>query len=132
VRDGIDPACGKAINDVEIGVRDCIRHSKEGNVSFVFVSTLTPPGQVSAGVEDRRLRDDVIKQLNARIRLVVAAQGATLVDTYPTFVGHEAEYVSVDGLHLRPAGYQAIADAFFAAIKSTIPQTTALSSINAR
>jgi lysophospholipase L1-like esterase len=130
VRDGIDPACGKAIDAVEFGVRDCIRHSKEGNVSYVFVSTLTPPGPLAAGADDRRLRDDVIRQLNARIKAVVAAQGVTLVDTYPTFVGHEAEYVSIDGLHLRPAGYQAIADAFFAAIKSTIPQTTALASVN--
>jgi lysophospholipase L1-like esterase len=29
----------------------------------------------------------------------------------------------VDGLHLRPAGYQALADAFFAAIQATVPQT---------
>jgi lysophospholipase L1-like esterase len=130
IRDGIDPTCGKAIDAVEIGVWDCIRHSKEGNVLYVFVSTLTPPGPLAAGAEDRRLRDDVIRQLNARIKLVVAAQGATLVDTYPTFLGHEAQYVSIDGLHLQPAGYQAIADAFFAVIKSTIPQTTPLASLN--
>jgi lysophospholipase L1-like esterase len=52
------------------------------------------------------------------------------VDTYPTFLGHEAQYVSSDGLHLNPAGYQAIADAFFAVIKSTIPQTTPLAAVN--
>jgi lysophospholipase L1-like esterase len=54
---------------------------------------------------------------------MVAAEGAVLVDSYGKFVGHEAEYVNVDGLHLRPAGYQALADSFFAAIRATVPQT---------
>jgi lysophospholipase L1-like esterase len=45
------------------------------------------------------------------------------VDSYAAFIGHEADYVNVDGLHLRPAGYQALADAFFAAIQATVPQT---------
>ena len=55
---------------------------------------------------------------------MVTSEAATLVDSYPLFIGHEAEYISIDGLHLLPDGYQAIADAFFAAIKSTVPQTT--------
>jgi lysophospholipase L1-like esterase len=92
-------------------------------VRYVFVSTLTPSGPLVPPTIDRRLRSDAITQVNARIRQVVAAQRGTLVDTYPTFLGHEAEYVSIDGLHLRPAGYQALADAFFAAIQQTVPQT---------
>ena len=47
----------------------------------------------------------------------------TLVDSYVAFLGHEAEYVNVDGLHLKPAGYQALADTFFAAIQATVPMT---------
>ncbi len=57
---------------------------------------------------------------------MVRAEGATLVDTYPTFIGHEAEYVDQDGLHLRPAGYQALADSFFGVIKSTVMSTPGL------
>jgi lysophospholipase L1-like esterase len=122
ISDDNNPRCSNQIvTDIELGVRDCIRHSKEApfNIQFVFVSTLTPPGLSG----DRRLRNDMIVRVNERIRQVVAAERATLVDTYPTFLGHEADYTDVDGLHLRPAGYQAIADNFFAAIRAAIPQT---------
>jgi lysophospholipase L1-like esterase len=47
--------------------------------------------------------------------------GAVLSDPYPLFLGHEAEYVDEDGLHLRPAGNQVLAETFFAAIKRAIP-----------
>ena len=125
VTDGQNPLCANAIEAVAFGVRDCIRHVKESpvKVKYVFVSTLTPPGPLVPPTTDRRLRADAIVQTNTRIKQVAAAEGALLVDTYQTFLGHEAEYVSIDGLHLRPAGYQAIADAFFAAIQATVPQT---------
>lgn len=125
ISDDNNPRCSNdVINQIGTGVRDCIRKSKEApfNIQFVFVSTLTPPGPSG----DRRLRPDVILRVNDRIRQVVAAEGATLVDTYPTFLGHEADYTDIDGLHLRPAGYQALADNFFASIRATIPQTPLL------
>lgn len=114
-------ACRDGIDRVGLGIRDCIRHTKEANagVQYIFVSTLTPPGLSGS------LRGDAnaINQANAQIRQQVAAGGAVLVDSYAAFLGHEAEYINVDGLHLTPAGYQALADAFFAAIQSAIPQT---------
>jgi lysophospholipase L1-like esterase len=114
-------ACRDGIDRVGTGVRDCIRHTKELNagVQYIFVSTLTPPGATGS------LRADptVITQANAQIRQQVAAGGAVLVDSYAAFQGHEADYINVDGLHLTPAGYQALADAFFAAIQATVPQT---------
>jgi lysophospholipase L1-like esterase len=120
VTDGQNPLCGDTIKAVSLGVRDCIRHTKESpvKVTYIFVSTLTPAGPLVPPTIDRRLRADMIVQANGQIRQVAATEGAILVDTYPTFLGHEA-----DGLHLRPAGYQAIADAFFAAIQQTVPQT---------
>ena len=126
VADGQNPACSAAISAVAVGVQDCIRKIRESSspkVTYVFVSTLTPGGPLVPPTNDRRLRPDMILQANSRIRQVVAAEGALLVDTYPTFLGHEADYVSIDGLHLRPAGYQALADAFFAGIQTTVPQT---------
>lgn len=111
---------------VPLGFRDCIRRSRESprNVPFVFAMTLTPPGPVAPGApDDRRISADAIVQTNDRIRQVVASEAAVLVDVYPLFVGHEADYIDTDGLHVRPAGYQVIADAFFAAIQKTIPQT---------
>jgi lysophospholipase L1-like esterase len=118
--------CRNAIDEVGLDVRDCIRHAREtsAGIRFIFVSTLTPPGPVLPGAaRDRRLASAAIEQANNQIRQKVASEGATLVDTYPLFLGHEAEYVDIDGLHLRPAGYQALADSFFAAIKATVPQT---------
>jgi lysophospholipase L1-like esterase len=114
-------ACRDAIDAVGFGIRDCIRHIKEANagVQFIFVSTLTPPGLSGS------LRGDpnAIVEANSQIRQQVAAGGAVLVDSYSAFLGHEAEYVNVDGLHLTPVGYQALSDTFFAAIQATIPQT---------
>ena len=124
--------CEAAVDDVVFGVRDCIREAKESpvGVKYVFVSTLTPSGPVAPNAfRDRRIAIETIREVNRRISLVAAAERVTLVDTYNFFVGHEAEYVSIDGLHLRPAGYQAIANAFFAAIKATVPQTP-LASLN--
>ena len=86
---------------------------------YTFLSNLTPPGATGSN----RIDGGAIVQVNGRIQQVAAAEGAVFVDSYGRFVGHEPEYVNVDGLHLRPAGYQALADGFFAAIKATIPQT---------
>jgi lysophospholipase L1-like esterase len=121
--------CQDALRAVELGVRDCIHEIKEapGGIKYIFVSTLTPPGPVAPGApRDRRISTDAISQANSRVKSVVAAEGVTLVDSYPAFLGHEADYVDTDGLHLRPAGYQALADAFFASIKATVPQTPLL------
>jgi lysophospholipase L1-like esterase len=128
------PACETAVDVVVDGVRDCIRRVKESpvGIKYVFVSTLTPSGPVApTATKDRRIAIETIIEVNRRIRLTVAAERVTLVDTYSSFLGREAEYVSIDGLHLRPAGYQAIANAFFAAIKATVPQTP-LASVNGR
>jgi lysophospholipase L1-like esterase len=117
--------CQDAIDFVAVGVRDCIREIKESpvGVKYIFVSTLTPPGSVAPTSRDRRIDGEAIREVNRRIRQMVTSEAATLVDSYPLFIGHEAEYISIDGLHLLPDGYQAIADAFFTAIKSTVPPT---------
>jgi len=117
-------ACSEAINHVAVGVRDCIRRIKESpvGVKYIFASTLTPPGPTGRS----RIDADAIVETNNRMRIWIAAERATLVDSHAVFRGHEAEYVSPDGLHLLAAGYQAVADAFFAAIRSTIPQTPQL------
>ena len=125
-RSGTD-ACGDAINIVAFGVRDCIREVKEANVGvkYIFASTLTPPGPFvpGPGIIDRRIDGDAIARANTKIKQMVASEGAILVDPYPAFRGHESEFVSVDGLHLQPAGYQKLADTFFASIMANVAQT---------
>lgn len=116
--------CEDAIDKVADVLRDCLRRVREANtgVRYTFLSNLTPPGPSGSNRIDRA----AIVHVNDRIRQLAAADGVVLVDSFSAFVGHEAEYLNVDGLHLRPAGYQALADAFFAAIKATIPQTPLL------
>jgi lysophospholipase L1-like esterase len=113
--------CGSAIDKVANGLRACLGRIKEANVGVkhAFLSNLTPSGPSGSNRIDR----DAIVRLNDRLRQIAGGDGAVYVDSYTAFVGHEAEYVNVDGLHLRPAGYQALADTFFAAIQSTVKQT---------
>ena len=117
--------CSQKITDVGFGIRDLIRTAKrsEYGVRYIFVSTMTPPGPYLGIPPDRRIANDAIVRANIGIANMVRAEGVTLVDTYPKFLGHEAEYVDQDGLHLRPAGYQAVADSFFAVIKTTVTTT---------
>jgi len=117
-------ACAAARDTVGFGIRDCLRRIREANVGvkYTLVSTLTPPGPSGSN----RIDATAIAQANQRIRQVVAAEGGVLVDAYARFAGHEAEYVNVDGLHLRPAGYAALADSFYVAIQATVPRTPAL------
>ena len=117
--------CGQAIIDVAFGIRDLVRIAKrtEYGVRYILVSTMTPPGPYLGVGRDRRIANDAIVRANTGIVNMVRSEGATLADTYPRFLGHEAEYVDQDGLHLRPAGYQAIADSFFAVIKTTVTTT---------
>ena len=113
--------CNEQMAFVPIGLRDCIHRTRELSPStkYIFLGTLTPPGPSGSN----RIDPAAIVQTNAGIRQLAAAEAVTLVDSYAAFAGHEGDYVNVDGLHLRPAGYQALADAFFTAIQRTIPQT---------
>lgn len=122
VSDGQGPRCATAMDAVYFGIRDCIRRTKESSVGvrYIFVSTLTPPGPLVQPTPDRRIRGDVIVTLNQRLRQVIVAEGAIVVDPHPLFLGHEAEYIDNDGLHLRPAGNEVLADTFLSAIKFTI------------
>ena len=115
---------GGAIDFTAVYTRDCIRRIKESpvGVKYIFVSTLVPPGPTGP----KRIDRDAIVEVNRRVRIHIAAERATLVESFPLFQGREAEFVSPDGLHLLPPGYQAVADAFLSAIRLTIPQTPQL------
>jgi len=118
-------ACSQSITDVAFGIRDLIRIAKrpEYAVRYIFVSTMTPPGPFLGIPPDRRIASDAIVRANTGIANMVRSEGVTLVDSYPKFTGHEAEYVDQDGLHLRPAGNQALAESFFVVIKTTVTST---------
>lgn len=56
---------------------------------------------------------------NDRVRGLAASEALPLVDVYEAF-GGDLTLISTDGLHPNAAGYQRIADTFFAAIKATL------------
>src|SRR4029078_2807909 len=101
--------CSKKITEVEFGMRDLIQIAKrsEYGVRYIFVSTLTPPGPYGESGKDRRIGNDAILSANTRIANVIRSEGVTLVDTYPRFIRHAAEYVEQGGLYLGPAGSHA-------------------------
>jgi len=128
-RDANSAQCAGAINEVVGSYRKMIQDAKAQGVSYTFASTLTPSGAYIPGPnirEDRRLASSAITTANAKLIPVIRSEGATVVDSYAAFVGHEAEYIADDGLHPRRAGFQALADTFFQAIKTTVPSTPAL------
>jgi lysophospholipase L1-like esterase len=119
------PTCAFAVEEAEDALREVIHIAKNwAGVRYVYVATLTPPGPIAPGAaNDRRIDPSAIDDMNQRVRFSTAAEGAILVDVAAAFAGHEAEYVSVDGLHLRPAGYQTIANLFYSRIIETVPQS---------
>ena len=123
-------ACARKIDDVVTGLRQCIRIAQVSayGIKYVFVSTITPPGPFAGGPRDRRIAADAVVRTNAAISAMVRGEGAILVDTYGRFLGHEPEYVDQDGLHLRPAGYEALAQGFFERIRDTVAATPAFHS----
>jgi lysophospholipase L1-like esterase len=126
-QDATSAQCAATTTDVVAGMQKMIQTAKTPSygIAHVFVSTLTPPGPYISG-SDRRIAGTAIIQTNTKLASMVRAEGAILVDPHPVFIGHEAEYVADDGLHLRRAGYQALADTFFAAIKNTVTSTPGL------
>jgi lysophospholipase L1-like esterase len=126
--DAASAKCAQVTTDVVTGYRKMIQIAKGAGVAYVFASTLTPSGPFIPGpqVKDRRIALSAILATNTKLAPVVRAEGAVLVDSFAAFAGHEGEYIADDGLHPRRAGYQALADTFFAAIKNTIASTPAL------
>lgn len=123
-----NPGCDTAVEFVEDTLREVVRLAKRNaSVRYVLVGTLTPSGPVASNAQrDLRIDPSAITEVNNRIRAAAIAEGALMVETYAAFVGREAQYTSIDGVHLTPAGYQAIADLFFAKIVSIVPQSNSL------
>ena len=111
-----------AVDRVSGAVASMIRAARPGRT--VFVGTLLPER-----LGGKAARPDWVEPVNARLRTLVPAEGAILVDLYQAFGGSPDPYIGPDGLHPTIAGYQKIADTFFAAIRATLekktPDTTA-------
>ena len=83
----------------------------------VFLATLPPLGP---GGKSGEFCPECVAPLNERIRSSAAARGAVLVDVYAAWGGKPNSLMGPDGIHPTEAGYEAIAQAFFEAIKRTL------------
>jgi lysophospholipase L1-like esterase len=129
---GVTLACATTIDLVVAKLGECVRTARSSSgVRYVFLSTLTPSGLLR-GSFDRRISLDAVIRLNAKIAEMAGAEGATLVNPYPLFLGRESELVNDDGLHLTAAGNEVLAAVFFDKITATIPQTSVPSSARVR
>jgi lysophospholipase L1-like esterase len=61
-----------------------------------------------------------ILALNDRIRTTAAGEGAVLVDLYQALGTDVPRFIGLDGLHPTEAGYQRIAETFFAAVQANL------------
>jgi lysophospholipase L1-like esterase len=97
------------------GLDAMVREGRSRRVR-VFVATLLPqrPGGSRAGAVT------VIPIANDQIRAMAASEGAPLVDLYQGFGGEAGMLIGDDGLHPNAAGYQKIAEIFFAAIRNEL------------
>lgn len=94
-------------------IEDLVKHAL-ATTPATFVATLPPlgPGPKAAC-------PDCVEPLNAKIRSMAVAKGAVLVDVHAAW-GSRTGLMGADGIHPTEAGYEAIAQAFFDAIRRTL------------
>jgi lysophospholipase L1-like esterase len=106
---------------VASSLRSMVQEAKRRGV-FVFLATLLPERKGSCrsfdwddGVED-------VVPADSQIRVLAASENVPLVDMYPAFSPSLDTLIGVDGLHPSEAGYQKMADLFYAAITQHLEQ----------
>ncbi len=87
----------------------------------VFIATI-PPQRVGG---NRTSVAQHIPALNDEIRALAARRGATLVDIFAALNQNLNLYIGQDDLHPTDAGFTAIADTFYAAIRAKLDVTPA-------
>jgi lysophospholipase L1-like esterase len=110
-----------AIAAVVDGLRTMIREARSRGI-VVFVGTLLPQRPGGCRAYDLMDENDDVIAANVLIRTMVGDEGARLVDLYEAFVGQTAILLGQDGLHPSEAGYQHMAESFFAAITASLEE----------
>jgi lysophospholipase L1-like esterase len=86
-----------------------------GNSVRVMVGTLLP--ERADGYNSGAI--NLIVPFNSQLVPMASAEGALVVDLYDAFLPHLSDWIGVDGLHPNEAGYQAMAQVFFTAIRAS-------------
>ena len=81
----------------------------------VFICTLAPgrPGRL-------QIQTSALDVINDHLRAIARTEGAVPVDLFSALLPDVNAYVSIDGLHLTPAGYRRVAETVFAAIRADL------------
>jgi len=107
------------------GIANLVRALREMSLEarsrgvHVFLGTLLPERADScrAFAVPPKAKEDLITPTNNQIRSMAAAEGIDLIDLAMIFNGHDS-WLGQDGLHPTEAGYNAMANAFFEAIRT--------------
>jgi lysophospholipase L1-like esterase len=104
----------RGINPALTGLRTMVRQARLAGAT-VFIASVPPsrPGGVNS------IPLPLIQALNEQIRIGAPAEGAIFVDIYAAMAADANTLIGVDGLHPTEAGYQRMAETFFAAIRAT-------------
>ena len=112
-------------SEIAAAVRDSILTARERGATYVFVGTLPPQARENCNGSVPCRADTVpqaaLNDVNQRIRSIVPANGAHLVEVHDQLLPNRLTYVDIDGLHLRPEGNRVIAEAFWKRIVEVIP-----------
>ena len=123
---GINDLIGRVPpSEIAAAVRDSILTARERGVTHIFVGTLPPQARENC-VPFIPCRADNVPQAtlndtNQRIRSLVPANGAHLVELHDQLLPDRLTFVDLDGLHFRPEGNRAIATLFWNRIVEVIP-----------
>jgi len=100
---------------------DLMAKEVRGRGARLFLATL-PPARPTAA---QGVLNSLIRSLNASITTTARGEGAVLVDLYAAVSTDVNRYIGADGIHPTEAGYQKMAETFFAAIRAefeTVPR----------
>lgn len=95
---------------------DLMAKEIRGRGARAFLATL-PPSRAT-GVN--AISNTQIQSLNSLIQSTARGEGAVLVDLYAALSTNVNTYIGADGIHPTQAGYQKIAETFFAAIRADL------------
>lgn len=82
----------------------------------IFLANLPPPRPGGKNT----ISASMIQAFNVRVANIARGEGAILVDLYSALSPSVSTYIGVDGLHPTEAGYQKMADTFFAAVRTDL------------
>lgn len=95
---------------------DTMAKEIRGRGARTFIATL-PPQRTTGTL---RVSQADLESLNNLIRTTARGEGAVLVDLYAALSTDINRFIGVDGAHPTEAGYQKIAETFFAAIRQDL------------